>query len=193
MALEFPFVRALNHLLDAEPWARARLAPHAGETIEFRAPPLPRLRFAIAAEGRLERAPGEAAPALVVTLTPGLLPAAAKGEEHLLRAIEATGDDKLAAELRFLARHLRWDVEEDVAALVGDVAAHRLVGMARQVAAWHGEAARRVAEGLAEYASGEGQLLVPRTEMAALAAAAARLRDDLERLEQRIEQLVQEH
>ncbi|MEW6690360.1 MAG: SCP2 sterol-binding domain-containing protein, partial [Pseudomonadota bacterium] len=114
MALESPFVRALNHLLEAAPWARARLAPHAGATIEFRAPPLPRLRFAIGAEGQLAPAQPEASPALVVTLTPAVLPAAVRGEEHLLRAIDLAGDEALAAELRFLARYLRWDLEEDV-------------------------------------------------------------------------------
>ena len=56
VTLETPLVMALNRLLETEGWARERLAPFAGETVELRAPPLPALRFAIAQSGRL--APG---------------------------------------------------------------------------------------------------------------------------------------
>ncbi len=189
MLFESPFAAALNHLLEAEPWARERLAPFASETLELRAPPLPALRLRITADGRLAPASDAAAPALSVSLRPEALAAAAKGEEYLLRAIEVSGDERLANEVMLLLRHLRWDVEEDLSKLIGDAAAHRLVGLAGEVAAWHADAARRVAEGLMEYAIEERRLLVPRAELDALAAANAALRDDLERLQKRIERL----
>ncbi len=190
---ESPFAAALNYLLDTEPWARARLAPFAGEVLELRAPPLPALRLALAGDGRLAPA-GPAAPAsLVVTVGPGALAAAVRGEEHLLRAIDVAGNAAFAAEMMFLLRHLRWDVEEEVAKLLGDVAAHRLVGMAREVAAWHADAARRLAEGLVEYAAEEKRLLVKRGELDTIASAHARLRDGLERLEKRIGRLQDRH
>jgi len=193
MKFESPFAAGLNRLLDAEPWARERLAPFAGEAMELRAPPLPALRFVIAADGRLSAADAEAAPearpALVVTLGPGALAAAVKGEEHLLRAIQVDGNARLASEAMFLFRHLRWDAEEDLAKLVGDIAAHRIAGTARAVAAWHVDAARRIAESLAEYATEERPVLVKRGELEESAATLARLRDALERLDKRIERL----
>ncbi|HLX80397.1 MAG TPA: hypothetical protein VKS43_07410 [Burkholderiales bacterium] len=188
MKFESPFAAALNHLLDAEPWARERLLPFASETLELRAPPLPALRFAVTADGRL--APGtEAAASLVITIGPGALAAATKGEDHLLRSIDVAGNARLASEVMFLVRHLRWDAEEDVARFVGDAAAHRLVGMAKEVAAWHTGAARRIAEGLVEYAAEEKQVLVKRGELDEIAAENARLRDGLERLEKRLDRL----
>jgi ubiquinone biosynthesis protein UbiJ len=81
------------------------------------------------------------------------------------------------------------DVEEEIAKFVGDAAAHRLAGLARDAVAWHADAARRLAESLVEYASEEKRLLVKRVELEATAAAHARLRDGLERLEKRIERL----
>jgi len=45
--LETPLVAAINRVLEAEGWARERLAPFAGEALELRAPPLPALRFSI--------------------------------------------------------------------------------------------------------------------------------------------------
>lgn len=190
MILESPLVAALNYLLESEPWARARLAPFAGETLELRAPPLPALRFTIAADGRLAAAADAgAAASLVITLGPELLEAAVRGGEHLLRAVDVAGNAGLAAEVMFLLRHLRWDVEEDLSRLIGDAAAHRLAGMAREAAAWHADAARRLAEGFVEYAAEEKGILVTRGELEGVATAHARLRDGLERLAKRIERL----
>ena len=189
MKFESPFAAALNRLLDAEPWARERLAPFAGEMLELRAPPLPSLRFTVAADGRLAPAAAETIASLVITAGPGALAAAIQGEEQLLRAVEVSGNARLASEVMFLFRHLRWDAEEDMAKVFGDVAAHRLAGFARGVAAWHVDAARRVGEGLVEYATEEKHVLVSRGELDELAVNHARLRDGLERLEKRIDRL----
>ncbi len=189
MKFESPVAAALNRLLEAEPWARARLAPFGGEVLELRAPPLPVLRLAVAADGRLAPAGADAAATLRITAGPGALAAALRSEEHLLGTLEVTGNTRLASEVMFLFRHLRWDLEEDAAKVVGDIAAHRLVGLARGLAAWHADAAQRLAEGLVEYAAEEKRLLVKRDELAEIAAAQARLRDGLDRLAKRLERL----
>jgi len=189
MNFDSPFAAALNYLLESEPWARARLAPYAGEVMELRAPPLPALRFCIVADGRLAPTSAAAAASLRITIGPGALAAVARGEDQLLRAVEVSGNAGLAAEVMFLVRHLRWDVEEEAAKLVGDAVAHRLAGMAREVAAWHADALRRLAEGLVEYAAEEKRLLVTRGELDNIAAAHAQLRDGLERLAKRIVRL----
>jgi ubiquinone biosynthesis protein UbiJ len=106
-----------------------------------------------------------------------------------LRAVEVSGNARLATEVMFLFRHLRWDAEEDAARVIGDVAAHRLAGMVRGAAAWHAEAARRIAGSLVEYATEEARLVVRRADLADLARDNARLRDGLARLEKRIERL----
>ena len=177
----------LNHLLDAEPWARERLAPFAGEAFELDAPPLPRLRLTILPGGRVEA--GGAEPALAIRLRPGTLLAAARGEAELMRSVELAGNAKLANEVMTLVRHLRWDAEEDLSRLVGDVAAQRIVRAGRSFVAWQADAAGRFARALAEYASEEARFLVPRREHEAHAHAVAELRDALGRLEKRIARL----
>jgi ubiquinone biosynthesis protein UbiJ len=189
MQLESPFAAGLNYLLESETWARERLAPFAGEVLELRAPPLPALRFAVAADGRLAMAKPDAAAALTVTVGPGALAAAVQGEEQLLRAVDVSGNARLASEVMFLVRHLRWDAEADAARLVGDVAAHRMMGMARDIAAWHADTARRLAGSFVEYAVEEKRLLVARGELGGIADTHARLRDGLDRLEKRIARL----
>ena len=182
--LGWPFSFALNRLLAAEPWARERLAPFAGMSFELRAPPLPGLRFVILPGGTLEA--GGEQPALVMTLRAQALPALMQGEEHFMRSVEVAGDTRLAAAIMALMRQLRWDPEEDLSRLVGDVAAHRLAGLARGFAAWQADAARRLAEALRDYAVEEKRVLLSSTELSHFSAEVAKLRDAVERLEKRV-------
>lgn len=177
----------VNKLLEREPWARERLAPFAGETVELVPAPLPPLRVAILEDGRLQ--PGSEPPDLVLQVGPGALFALARGEEEFLRAVEVNGNARLAQEVAALARHLRWDIEEELSRVVGDVAAHRIAGAARSFAAWQLDAAARVTAAAADFLAEEARILVRRQEQAAHASAVGELRDALARLEKRIERL----
>jgi ubiquinone biosynthesis accessory factor UbiJ len=177
----------VNRLLDAESWARERLARFAGETVELVPLPLPPLRVTILADGRLR--PGGETPSLVLQAGPGALLALARGEEEFLRTVQTSGNARLAQELASLARHLRWDVEEELSRLLGDVAAHRVAGAARSFAAWQVDAARRIATAAADFLAEEARLLVRLEEQAGHARAVAELRDALARLEKRIDRL----
>jgi len=185
LAVAFCFF--LNHLLSREDWARQKLAPFAGESLELRAPPLPALRLIILPGGRVE-AGGDGA-SLALTVKPDFLASLARGREYAMRSVEAAGNTTLASEVMLLVRHLRWDAEEDLSRLLGDVAAHRIAQALRDLARWQADAARRLAEALADYAAEEARLLVRRAELGALAGAAAGLRDALERLDKRIGRL----
>jgi len=193
IALETPWVAALNHLLGTQAWARARLLPFAGETVELAAPPLPALRLCIEPDGCTAPATGDAVPGLVVRLRPLALAALARGEDHFLGAVDVSGNPALAAEILHLARHLRWDVEEDLSQLTGDIVARRVLGAAQAFGAWQRDALRRTADGLMEYAAGEAQLLVPRAAFEGHASSIAGLRDALERMAQRLESFAARH
>lgn len=186
MPFELPLLRALNHLLGSEPWARDRLVPFAGDVVVFDAAPLPAVRLQIAGDGCLEAAPADLPPALSVRIGPQALPAFLQGEEHLMRAIDVSGNARLASEILFLAKHLRWDAEEDLSRVVGDIAARRLVRGAKDIVAWHAESARRLAESVVDYAAEEARLLVRRDELDLHAASLRRLRDALDRIEARL-------
>lgn len=186
MQLETPVVAALNHVLRAQGWARERLAPFAGETVELRAAFLPALRLSIAEGGLL--APGGTAgpPALTILVKGGAPAAALRGEDHLLRAVEVTGNAKLAEAVMGLVRHLRWDFEEDLSHVTGDVVAHRVAEGMRGLAAWLPEAAGRLSGSFAAYATDEAKLLVGRHDLEAFAGEVTQLRDAIARLEARM-------
>ncbi len=178
---------ALNHLLGREAWAREKLAPFAGELVELRFAPLPPVRLAIVEGGQVAPAEAGREATLVIAAKPEIFAALAKGEEHLMGAVDISGNARLATEILALLRYLRWDVEEDLSRVFGDVIAHRMVRTARDFASWQADALKRLAENIVEYAVEERRMVVSRTEFEGFAAGVAKLRDDLARLEQRIE------
>lgn len=184
-AVAFSFV--LNRLLEAEPWARLRLAPFAGELIELRAAALPTLRLRIVEGGAVEAAAGEAS--LRMTFKPELLASLVRGEEHALGSVDVEGNPRLAAEVLSLARHLRWDAEEELSRVVGDVAARRLAQAGRAFAAWQVDALSRIAAAVGDWLTEEKQILARRAQLDAFDESVARLRDGIARLDKRLERL----
>jgi ubiquinone biosynthesis protein UbiJ len=182
------FVAFANHLLESAPWARDKLSAHAGKTALFDVFPA-RLTFAVAADGRLQPAPQEALPAVTIRLTHlTLLELLADGEEAWRKA-EVVGDTDFAAVISQVASNLRWDVEEDLSRVVGDIAAHRMAQAGRAAAAWPKQAAVSMAENAAEYLTEEKAVLVTPLHAAEFMHEVDELRDAVERLDKRIERL----
>lgn len=122
----------LNHVLQQEPEAMARLARQKGRValVQWRHFTL-RLLFTSA--GLLDRAPDGSMPDLTLTVTDDspftLMQAALRNEKP---AVRIEGDVQLAAEINWLADNLRWDIEEDLARVIGDVPAHNLLRLLRR-------------------------------------------------------------
>ena len=182
-------LRGINHVLAQHAWARQRLFPHAGRVVEFRLPPLPDLRLAIAADGQVAEAATDAAPDLVVNIKPSALPYLLLRDEAIMREVEITGSADLAQLVQQLFRELEWDFEEDLSRVFGDIAAHRMAGMARDLMGWQRTAGLRLAQNFAEYWTEEDPMIARREDLAQFAREVERTRDDTERLEKRIEKL----
>jgi ubiquinone biosynthesis protein UbiJ len=187
------FIAAINHLLSAEGWARDRLIPHSGKTVVIRVEPL-MFSFIVdgsgmAAAPKTPEADAPAEPALEVRLLPQSLIAALRGEETALRDAEIRGDAEFANALMFLARNLRWDLEEDLSRVVGDIVAHRLVSDVRRFFAWGREARGQLAASVGEYLRDEASLVAGPRHTEGFIAEVDRLRDDVARLEKRLTQL----
>jgi ubiquinone biosynthesis protein UbiJ len=119
-------VLLLNHVLQQEPEAMARLQRQKGQTalIQWR---LFALHLVATPAGLLDVAAPSATPDLTLTVTQAspfdVLQKTLRGDKPEVR-IE--GDVQLAAEVNWLVDHVRWDIEEDLSKIVGDVMAHRL-------------------------------------------------------------------
>jgi ubiquinone biosynthesis protein UbiJ len=118
----------------------------------------------------------------------------ATGDEGLLRtkAVRISGDPMVARDFRELIALAVPDFEEELARLVGDVAAVQIGKLARGVTGWGLDAADRLSRSMAEYFQEESRELPSRAEVEAfldavdaLAGAADRLDARLCRLERR--------
>ncbi|MDR0702275.1 MAG: SCP2 sterol-binding domain-containing protein [Azoarcus sp.] len=125
---------AFNHLLGQAGWARERLRSHAGRHASLDLAPLA-VAFTIAEDGAFAASPADAAPEVTLTLPlADVLAALGGGQEAVMAKARIAGSADLADALAFVVRHLRWDIEEDLAKFVGDIAAHRLFEAPRRLA-----------------------------------------------------------
>ncbi len=186
--LPAPLLAAINHLLGQASWAREKLAPFAGHAALIKLPPF-EAAFLIDADGCLAVPVATAELEVSISLPAATPLLALQGKDEVMRAARIEGSAEFAETLGFVIRNLRWDAEEDLSGLVGDIAAHRIVGGAREFAAWQQQAARNFAENLAEYFTEEQPLIARRVAIAEFSADIDRLRDDLARLEKRVARL----
>ena len=123
----------LNHVLMQEPEAQSRLAKKKGSVIHFRWG-LFALDLLVTPAGLTDRAAPASTPDLVLSLaveSPWAIAQSVLQGKPPPVAIE--GDVQLAAELGWLAENLRWDIEEDLSRVMGDVPAHALAGLGRRL------------------------------------------------------------
>ncbi len=188
--LSGPAAAAINHLLRSADWARVRLEPFAGRTVRFEIPPVSAV-FTVGADGRLLPSGSHAETATVVRLTTSTLVRLLWLHDDLARQeAQVEGDTLFASALTGVLSGLRWDVEEDLSNIVGDVAAHRVTQAGSRLLAWQAKTASNVAHALAEYWTDEQRLLVGRETLRGFLQAVDALRDDAERLEKRIERIL---
>ncbi len=126
-------VLLLNHVLMQEREAMTRLARQQGQTmlVQWRA-----FKFKLVATpaGLLDLAAPDATPDLVMTVTDesplSLAQAALRGDKP---TVHIEGNVQLAAEVNWLVEHVRWDIEEDLARVMGDVPARTLSQIAQSI------------------------------------------------------------
>jgi ubiquinone biosynthesis protein UbiJ len=142
----------LNHVLTAEPAAGERLRAHGGRTVRLQfegwpslLPALPELSFRVTPAGLVEWCGLEPPPVQDLTLridasNPALSMAQwAAGERP---RVDIQGDAQFAADLSWLMDNLRWDVQDDLARIVGQGPAHEIARIGAQLARGLREAVR---------------------------------------------------
>lgn len=179
------FLATLNHLLEGANWARSRLVPFAGRRARFDMPPFA-FGFEIAPNGEVIPNPDPDVTDVIIRLpadAPFQLP---HGLDKVMAQASVEGNAEFATELSFVFRNLRWDAEEDLSKLVGDIAARRIVQGANRFIGWQKQATTNLTENVVEYLTIENPLLVPRDELIALRDAIDQLDADLNRAEKRL-------
>jgi ubiquinone biosynthesis protein UbiJ len=179
---------ALNHLLRQNSGAAAQLRPFAGKTVRLSMPPLQSTLF-INAAGEFDTASAGSEVDAEIGLTPAaalrllLVPESSSGLARL------QGDMPLATTVAKVLHGLRWDVEEDLSRVVGDIPAHELSQAGARIGREIARQAQSLSGMLAEYWLEEQPLIAKKRHLKQFATDVDALRDDMERLEKRIQRL----
>ena len=134
----------VNHVLAAEPVATRRLMAHTGRRIEVHfdgwpalLPRLPNAAFLITPAGLVEWCGADSfAPAdlrvAIDASNPALVMVQALGGAR--PHVDVAGDAALASDLNWVVDNVRWDVQDDLARLVGQAPAREIARLAGGVA-----------------------------------------------------------
>lgn len=181
-------VVVLNHLIQGESWAQARLVGHSGAQVLIDSGIIA-IRLGIDERGLFHSGDKTAEPDVTITLPSDLPVRFFFNRDTLFSAVKLVGSADIAESLAFVLRNLRWDTEADLAQLIGDIPARRLARLAETLAAAIQDAVARVSKNISEYALEESGALATNREMNAFGPAVADLRDEVARLEKRISRL----
>lgn len=178
----------VNHLLRGAGWARDELKRFAGKTARFEVVPFV-CSLTVLENGEVAPATADAIPAATIRLTPGLMLRLSARDESAWREVDIAGDTGFALAIHQIARNLRWDAEEDLSRVFGDVAAHRMAESGRTFRRWGEQAVENTGRSFAEYWTEEQPLIAATLDIEEFNRAVDRLRDDVARVEKRIETL----
>ena len=184
--LEALTVPAINRLLRANPWAVEKLRQHAHKTAAIACPPF-ELRVTVSDTGELFAAATDTPADVAIEVTPGVLMRGATGDESAWRGVRVAGDAEFASTIDDLRRNLAWDYEEDLSRFLGDIAAHRVADAARSFDRWARSALLDAGKAVAEYVTHEQPVVASTAAVEGFNREVDRVRDDVERLEKRLE------
>jgi ubiquinone biosynthesis accessory factor UbiJ len=179
--------RSLNHLLRQSPGATEALARHAGCSVRFDLA-LAQVDFRIADDGCFSEAVVDV-PDATVRPTAALVARLPFFGREALREADYSGDPALLGTLDRVFKQLDWDVEADLAPIVGDVAAHRLHTLGRDALAGLAHTLSALGHNASEYVVEEAELMARGVDVARFNREVDTLADDVARLDARLRRL----
>lgn len=180
---------SLNHLLEQNSWAGARLGKHIGKILLIRAGTLPPLSLSVKAGGRFGTYTpehGGGTPDVEVAFAMHLLPSLLTDTQAAMQHASINGVAGFAEDVAFIFKHIQWHPEDDLSALIGDVPAQRLGHVLRQGAQGIKRGLGRLGSNWEEHLGYEAELLVQQGSFHQFCASIQEANDDLLALERRV-------
>jgi len=182
----------INRALSDDSWAMSRLAAFAGSTVRIALADKPLLRYTIEPNGLLaaHEAFGEDEPSLSIDLPSD---AASRfishGRHGILKAAKIRGNIDLANAVNDVLDNIRPDPEAFLASKIGDIAAHRAMGIFYSLKQGAEQLTARLKDQFSEHVAEGHSVIVPNEEVAGFMSEVDTLRNDVARLQQRVERL----
>lgn len=163
---------------------------HAGKTLRVNLPPL-LLLVSIGPDGMIAAAPEGAEPDAILGVSPLALLHMLSSRPTPQELVHTAGDATLAVDFGNILQNLRWDAEEDLSKVFGDVLGHRMASTGASLLQQTRQAAESLAANLVEYWTEEKPLLARRKDIENFVREVDTVRDATARLEKRVERLMQ--
>lgn len=190
-------IKTINHFIKNELWARELLKNHIGKTACIKND-LTELQMSVNADGffyshneiALEKNSDELAD-VTLYITPHAYSACLKdGFEGLQKQIKVSGDAEFASTLSKILNQIRWEPEESLAQLIGDLPAYQLNKIGKNIIKTSNHIGNNLLRSIADYMFDEKSELLPQLVRTPLLDhfkdSVADLRDNVSRVEKRI-------
>jgi ubiquinone biosynthesis protein UbiJ len=177
--------RFLQHLTDQNQWSRPHLQPFAGKVVQFDFV-LAKADLLILEDGSLALSGKTHAPEANIHVPPSLALRLLAGDENAKMQIKIDGDTRLTTEISKVLQNMRWDVEEDLSKVVGDIAAYKIGEISKKTFFETKKQSVNLAEMLGEYWQEEKTILAKKRHVEQFNADVDTLRSDVARFEKRL-------
>lgn len=183
----------INRALSDDAWAMKRLSAFSGATVSITLAGKPIVRYTVEPNGLLAAHDtfGDEEPTLSIDL-----PADAasrfisQGRHGMIKAAKIRGNIDLANAVNDVVDNIRPDPEAFLASKIGDVAAHRAMGLFNSLKQSATQLVGRLKDQFTEHVAEGHSVIVPNEQVTHFMAEVDMLRNDVARLEQRVARLM---
>lgn len=179
----------LQHLMQQNSWTAPLLQPYAHQNIllDFK---VAQVMLTILSHGDLAIAADSATADATIHLPPSLAMRLLRQDPLAHSLIKIEGDATLGLEVGKILSAIRWDVEDDLSKVVGDIAAYQVVQLGHEkLQRWQSQA-KNLGEMLVEYWQEERPIMAKKNHIEQFNRSVDTLREDVDRLQQRVEKLL---
>jgi ubiquinone biosynthesis protein UbiJ len=180
--------RFLQHLTNQNNWSRQHLQPFAGKVVQFDFT-LIEANLLILEDGSLAIAGETAVPEANIHVPPSLALRLLANDENAKMQIKIDGDTHLATEISKVLQNMRWEMEEDLSKLTGDIAAHKISEITRKTLSEAKKQSINLAEMLSEYWQEEQPLLAKKRHVEQFNTQVDTIKSDVARFEKKLNKL----
>ncbi len=183
----------INRTLRDDPWAASRLAAFSGASLRISLAERSLIRYTIEPDGLLaaHQVFGDDEPTLSIDLPANAASLfLSHGRQGVIKAAKIRGNIDLANALNEVMDQIRPDPEAYLASKIGDIAAHRIMGFATAFKQGAEALVVRLKDQFTEHVAEGQSVIVPTPEVHAFMDDVSNLRNDVARLQQRVDRLL---
>ena len=176
----------LQHITNQNNWSRPYLTPFSGKTVQFDFVLL-KANLLILEDGSLSLGGDTAQADATVHIPPSLALCLLAKDEAAKMFIKIDGDMHLATEFSKVLQNMRWDIEDDLSHVTGDIAAFKIGEFSKKAFTEMRQQSINAAEMLSEFWQEEKPILAKKRHVEQFNADVDTLKSDVARFEKRLQ------